>query len=93
MINKNKNLTINDGGNNPINKVANFTINNDKNNLINKFANLTINNVGNGSNGATTSDIQVQFAGDSAEIYHQNLLSRRMIGIRHEKVPVLVPTT
>ena len=39
------------------------------------------------------SDIQVQFAGDSVRIYHQNLLSGRMIGIIQEEVTGLVPPT
>ena len=62
-------------------------------NLIDKVKNLTINNVGNNSNGATVSDVQVQFAGDSARIYHQKLLNVWMIGIRYEEVPGLVPPT
>ena len=52
--------------------------------MIDKVANLTINNVRNDSNRATVSDIQVQCAGNSAGISHQNLLSRQMIGIRHD---------
>ena len=39
----------------------------------------------------TTSDVQVQFAGDSAGVSHQNLLSGPMIGIRQKEVPVLIP--
>ena len=75
----------------------NFTVDtlitqiNESDNIINKVANWTINDTGNYSNGATASDVPVQFAGNSAVIYHQTLLSGRMIGIRHEEVPVLVP--
>ena len=54
---------------------------------------MTINDVGNDSNGATASDVQVHFLGDSAGISHKNLLSGRMIGIRHEEDPVLVSPT
>ena len=54
---------------------------------------MTINDVGNGLNRATMSEVQVQFAGDSAGIYHQKLLSGKMVGIRHEEVLVLVPST
>ena len=75
-----------------IDKVENFTIKYDGKNLINKVSNLTINNIRNHSNGANTSDAQVQFAVNLAVISHQNLLSVRMIWIRHEEVPVLVPT-
>ena len=73
--------------------MVNLTINNTGNNLIKKAANLTINDSRNNSNRATASDVQVQFVGDSAGIFHQNLLSRRMIEIRHEEVPVLVTPT
>ena len=59
--------------------------------LINKLTNLTINDIWNNSNRATTSDVQVQFASDPSIISHQNLLSGRVIGIRQEEVPVLVP--
>ena len=93
LINKVANLTINDAENNLINEFANLTINDTGNNIINKSANLTINNVGNDSKGATARDLQVQFAGNSARIFHQNLLSGRMIGIRQEEVPVLFPLT
>ena len=93
IINKVANLTINDIRNNIINKVANFKINNIVNNLINKVSNLTINDVVNDSNRATAGDVQVQFSGDLAGIYHQNLLSIREIGIRHKEVHVLNPHT
>ena len=82
QINKVTNLTINDIGNGLINGVTNFTIDNIVNNIINKVSKLTINNVRNNSNGATPSDVQVQFADDSSGISHQTLLSGRMIGIR-----------
>ena len=93
LIDKVQNLTINNVGNDLIEKVANLTINDIGNNLIDKVTNLTINGVGNDSNRAIASDVQVQFLGDSAGISHQNLFSGRMIGIRHEEVPVLVPHT
>ena len=93
LIDKVTNLIINKVGNYLIEKVANLTINNVGNILIKKSANLTINNTGNDSNIANASDLQVQFVGNSAGISHQNLLSRRMIGIQHEEVSVLVPPT
>ena len=61
--------------------------------MIEKVANMKINKVINDSNGANTSDIQVQFAGDPSGISHKNVLSSRNIGIRHEEVPVLPPPT
>ena len=48
---------------------------------------------GNASNGEISSDVQVQFAGNPAKNSHQNLLNGRIIGIRQEEVPVLVPHT
>ena len=39
------------------------------------------------------SDAQVQFADDPAGKTHQNLLSNRVIGIRHEEIRVLDPPT
>ena len=54
---------------------------------------MTINDGGNNLNGANMSDKQVQFAGDPAEISHQNLLSIRKIRIRHEELPLLNPPT
>ena len=68
------NLTINEVRNNLIDKVANLTIINFGNNLIKKVANFAIDYVRNNSNGATASDVQVQFVGNSAGISHQNLL-------------------
>ena len=64
--------------------------------LINKYMNLTINNAinySNRSNASDMSDVQFQFAGNSAGFSHQNLLRERIIGIRHKEVPVLVPPT
>ena len=63
------------------------------NNFINKGANPTINNVRNYSNTMNASDVKVQFLGDSARNSHQNLLSGRMIGIKHQEVPGLVLPT
>ena len=84
LINKFKNLAINNIGNDLINKVANLTINDIRKNLIDKVENLTINDIGKNSNGATVSDEQVQFVGDSARISHQTLLSNCIPRIRHE---------
>ena len=42
------------------------------------------------SNRVTASYVQVQLAGDSTRISHQNLWSRRIIGIRYEEVPMLI---
>ena len=89
LIDKVANLTINDVRNDMIEKVANLTITDVKNNLMNKVANLPINNIRRDSNRATVSDVQVQFTGNSAIIFHQNLLSRRMIGIINYEVPML----
>ena len=81
-------------GDSLINKVKNLTINNKSgNDLINKVTNIKIKDVGNNLNGLNASDIQVQFSGDPAGIYHQNLLSIREIGIRHKEVHVLNPHT
>ena len=62
------------------------------NDLINELTSLTINDVGKYSNGATMSDLQVQFSGDPSGFSHQNLLSDRVIGTRQEEVPVLATT-
>ena len=70
-----------------------MTIYDVENDLINKVVNLTTNEVGNDSNGATKSDVQIQFAVDSAGISQQKLLIDRMIWIRQEEVPVSVPPT
>ena len=56
-----------------IKKVDNLKINDVGNNLIKEVANLTIYGIGNDSNRATAIDAQVQFAGNSSEISHQNL--------------------
>ena len=93
MINKVANLKIKNFKNYLIDKVANLTTNDVRNNLIEKVANLTIINVGNDSNIATESDVQVQFEGSSTRITHQILLNRWIIGIRPEEVPVLVHPT
>ena len=77
-------MRINDVVNDLIEKVSALTINGVGKNLIDKVVKLKTSNVGKNSNRETVSDIQVQFAGDSAGISHQNLLSGRMIGIRHE---------
>ena len=60
--------------------------------LMNELANWTKNAFRNDSNGATASDLQVQFAGDLSEVSHQNLLRGWVIGMRQKGVPVLVPT-
>ena len=86
-------MTINDIRNDLIKKVKNLTIKDAGKNLINKVKNLTIKNVGNDSNGATASAVKVHFGGNSAVISHQNVLSGRMTGIRHEELPVLVLPT
>ena len=59
---------------------------------------MTINNVGYELKASTTSGAQIELASDPDGISHtnngvdhQNLLSIRMIGIRHEKVSVLPP--
>ena len=70
-----------------------MTIHDIVNNLIRNVENLTIDNVGNDSDKAPESDLQVQFAGFSAGISHQNLLIKRAIGTRQEDVLVLVPPT
>ena len=70
-----------------------MTINGIGKNPIEKVANLTINDVRTYLNGATVSDVQIQFAGDSDRISHQKLLSGGIIGIRHEKFPMFVPPT
>ena len=94
MVDKVANLTINNKvGDNLIDKVTNLALNKVGKDLIEKVANLTINDVRNDSNrenASDTRDVQVQFEGDSARFYHQNVLSGRTIGIRHEEVPVLV---
>ena len=94
LIEKVANLTINNEvGNDLIEKVVNFTINNEvANNLIDKVTNMTIKNVGNDLNGENASDLQVQFAGNTGTIPHQNLLSIQKIVIGHKEVPVLYPT-
>ena len=79
--NKSKNLIL---------KVTYLTINNVGENMIDNVADLTINDVGNNSNRVTESYVQVQLAGDSTRISHQNLWSRRIIGIRYEEVPMLI---
>ena len=52
---------------------------------------MAMNDIGNNSNGATASDVQVQFVGNTAGIYHENLLISWAIGMRQEEVPMLVP--
>ena len=92
MIDKLSNLTINNEvGNVLIEKVTNLTINKVVNYLINKVTNLTINYVRNDSNRMNASDVQVQFAVYPDGISHQNVFSRRKIGIRHKELPVLDP--
>ena len=59
-------MTINNVGNYLVNKVANTKIENVGNNMISCIVNMTINDVRNNLKGETTSDIQVQFAGDPA---------------------------
>ena len=86
-------MTINDARNDLINKVTNLTINYAGNDLIGKVAKLTINDAGNDVSRVIASDVQVQFAGNSAGISHQNLLSGRMIRIGQDEVPVLVTLT
>ena len=61
--------------------------------MIDKFANITINDTNKYLNRMNTSDVQVQFAGNTIRKTHQNVLSSRKIGIRHEEVPVLDPLT
>ena len=91
LIDKVENLVINNIGNYLIEKFATSTINYTGNNLINKVTSLTISDVRNHLNRSNGSDTQVQFAGDSAGIFHQNLFSRRMISIGYKEVPVVVP--
>ena len=94
MIDKVTGFKINNEvGNYLIYKVSILTINKVGNNMIKKVANLTINDAGNDSKKANVSDVQVQFAGNSARIYHQKLLRGWMIRIRQEEFPVLVPPT
>ena len=74
-----------------ITKVANATISNELgNDLIHKVANMTIKNARNDLNGANTGDVRVQFLGNPAGKFHQNLLSSQKIRIRHKEVPVLL---
>ena len=74
-----------------ITKVANSTISNELgNDLIHKVANMTIKNARNDLNGANIGDVQVQFLGNPAGKFHQNLLSSQKIRIRHKEVPVLL---
>ena len=79
-------LTINVGNkNNLIDKVANLKINaRNENYLIDKLANMTINDVRNDLNRSNASEVQVQFVDDRDGKTHQDLLSSRMIKIRHE---------
>ena len=76
-----------------INKAAKLTTKNIGNDIINEVTNLKINDVGNDSNKATMSDTQVQFTVDPDRISHQNLLIGAIIGIIHEKSPMLFPPT
>ena len=79
-------LTINVGNkNNLIDKVANLKINaRNENYLIDKLANMTINDVRNDLNRSNASEVQVQFVDDRDGKTHQDLLSSRMVKIRHE---------
>ena len=93
IINKVVNFAINDIGNYSINEVEIFKINDVRNFIINKVAKLIVNYVGNYSNRANVRYVKVQFAVDSGGIFHQNLLSGRMIGNIQEEDLVLVPPT
>ena len=86
-------MTINDAGKYLIDKVANMKINDVGNDLIGCVANMKIKNVGNDLNTANMIGVQVKFVGYPAGKTYQILLSSQMIGIRHKKVPVMIPPT
>ena len=62
-------------------------------NMIGCVVNMTINNARKYLNGANLNDVQVQFTGNLVVKTHQSLFSSWKIGIIHEEIPLLDPTT